>query len=87
MQKLCLFAALSTYVFVCAHAYLIGLCIIRTLCILGLFDVLYHLSKEGMTVVLILGHQHFQHEPQAPRQISTRSINMLHVAAFVINTF
>lgn len=45
--------------------YLIGLCIIWTLRVLGLFDILYHLPKKGMTVVLILGHQHFQHEPQA----------------------
>lgn len=45
--------------------YLVGLCIIRTLSILGLFDIFYHLPKKGMTVVLILGHQHFKHEPQA----------------------
>lgn len=48
--------------------YLIGLSIFRTLCILGLFDVLDHLPKKGVTVVLVLGHQHFQHEPQAPAQ-------------------
>ena len=63
--------------------YLVGLCVIRTLCILGLFDVLYHLPKKGVTVVLVLGHQHFQHEPQAPTHIN---INMLYVTAVVITT-
>lgn len=40
-------------------AYLIGLCILRTLSIFCLFDVLNHLSKKGVTVVLIFGHQYF----------------------------
>lgn len=61
----------------CLCAYLIGLCIIRTLCILSLFDVLYHLPKKGMTVVLVLGHQHFQHEPQAPARINTNTMNSM----------
>lgn len=71
---------------VCVCAYLIGFCVIRTLCILGLFDVLYHLPKKGMTVVLILGHQHFQHEPEAPTYINTSTLNTLYVTALVITT-
>lgn len=63
--------------------YLVGLCIIRTLSILGLFDIFYHLPKKGMTVVLILGHQHFKHEPQASiyEHTHTRKINILHATA------
>lgn len=50
---------------------LVGFGVIRGLGILSLFDVLYHLPEEGMTVVLILHHQHLQHKPQAPTPTHT----------------
>lgn len=45
--------------------YFIGFCIVGRLRILGLLDVVHHLSQKGVTVVLVLGHQHLQHEPEA----------------------
>lgn len=53
--------------------HLIGLGVIGCLSILGLLDVLHHLPEEGVTVVLVLCHQHLQHEPQAP-EMGVRSI-------------
>jgi hypothetical protein len=46
--------------------YLGGLHVVGTLRVLALLDVLHHLPQEGVAVVLVLGHQHLQHEPQAP---------------------
>ena len=54
--------------------YLGGLGVVRTLGVFALLDVLHHLPQEGMAVVLVLGHQHLQHEPQAPgdqREVTT----------------
>lgn len=68
------------------YVYLIGLGVLRTLCILGLFDVFYHLPQKRMTVVLVLCHQYFQHEPEAPTHISTSTLNMPNVKAHIITT-
>lgn len=47
---------------------LICLWVIWGLSIFCLFDVFYHLPQERVTVILILCHQHLQHEPQAPEK-------------------
>lgn len=46
---------------------LVGFGVLGGLGVLSLFDVLHHLPEEGVTVVLVLHHQHLQHKPQAPK--------------------
>lgn len=56
-------------------ANLVGLSIVWTLSILGQLDVLNHFSKKRVAVVFVLGHQHFQHKPEAPTHTSTHTFS------------
>lgn len=52
---------------------LIGFGVGGDLGIFSLFNILHHLSYEGMAVVLILCHNDLQNEPQSPEKEGTRT--------------
>lgn len=56
-------------------ANLVGLSIVWTLSILGQLDVLNHFSKKRVAVVFVLGHQHFQHKPEAPTHTQVHTLS------------
>ncbi len=48
--------------------YLVGFGIAGGLGIFRLFDIFHHFPYEGVTVVLILGHDNLKDEPQSPNR-------------------
>lgn len=55
----------SFFFFLYIFLYLVGFGIIGRLGIFCLFNVLHHFSDEGVTVVLILGHDDLKDKPES----------------------
>lgn len=48
------------------NVYLVGFGIAGGLDIFCLFDIFHHFPDEGVTVVLVLGHNNLKDKPQSP---------------------